>query len=861
MKFVVLFFIFIFLLGWLKQANIVATDLHLTSREYLRLQVTLPSLWVADGVVGLGEYSLTTLWGWPLNVFFGLISWLGISQKWSLILFGLAPVLGLGALAMVRLSGWTAAAVYLVNTYILLLIDGGQISLALAYSLLPLCFYFYRQNLMVPTWRRKFAFVGAVVALSITDIRIIYFLLILMILSFVYDLLFYRRMYLFENIRLGLLTSFVLVIIHAYWLSPALLVRKPQLPVGYDQANQVSFLTFANWKHAILLQQPHWYRNVFGQTVPPNKLFLVFPTLTLLGLVLSSDKKKMGYWLAIAVIGIFLAKGNSEPGGQIYIWLFEKFPGFSMFRDPTKFYFLIAFGYSILIGEVVKKYKIIALLLVVFLLYLTYPVYSGKMTGTFSQPRFENEYRQLNSFLGSDSTFGRILWVPSKSPLGESWYQHPGLEGFRLTSQRPFTSAVVGTYETMNWLRDASYSGQLLSIAGVKYVIYPPLDPLREEMKPDQVAYHQLFQSQLENTDWAKKTYQFGQLKTIETKSYQDLFWLPAKTWFVVGSDEILTTGIDLSKEAVIFTENNPGTLAQINRFPTARIKLYRKNPIDAAAALLPESSLIFPARQLKNDPNAAGWPASRSLGEGWWKRNSLDFLWWRDFLQTKYGLDNQDFDFGGGWGVGEGSKQLIVNSSEFMEGKILLARVMTSPRGGAIKFFQKGKLIGQADTLISSPGRKTIVLAGKQHEYDRAEFGWSEIGKLETGEITVQTQGDINAVNVLAVVNENQWQELKNKANEMISRKPEKTGLATVSYRKVSPAHYKVRLDGNGPQVLVFSQTFDPLWTANGQGSIEAYGFLNAFPVAGSGEYDIYFTPQKYVWTQWIWDKINKTK
>ena len=849
--FTILVLIFILLIGGLKQGNIVATDLHLASREYLQSLVSMPSLWKADGVVGLGEYAITTLWSWPMNVFFGVVSWLGISQKWSFILFGLGPILGLGTLAMVRLSGWAAAIVYLANTYILLLIDGGQISLALAYSLLPLCFYLFKQTLYEAKVKNILQFSVSLWLLSVFDVRIVYFLVILVLLNFIYDLFINHKLLFLNHVRIGLVTGIILVALHAYWLLPAFLVRNPQLPPGYDQASQVSFLTFANWKHALLLQQPHWHRNVFGQIVPPNKLFLVFPVLAILGFALSTDKKKMGYWLAIAIVGIFLAKGNSEPGGRVYIWFFENVPGFKLFRDPTKFYFLIALGYSLLIGEVVKKYKIVALLLVIFLLYLTYPVYSGRMTGTFSKQRFEADYLFLNQFINRDSQWGRVLWVPGKAPLGETWLHHSSLESWRLISLRPFASAVVGTYETMNWLRDATYSGQLLSIIGVKYVIYPPLDPLREEMKPDKVAYYQLFQSQLESAGWAKKTKIFGQLKAIETKSHQDLFWVPAKTWFVVGSDEMLTTGIDLSQEALVFAENNPGTLAQINRLPAARIKLYRKNPIDAATALLPASGFIFPARQLKNDTDHSGW----------WKRDSLDFLWWRDFLQTKYNLDNQDFDYKGGWAMGEENVKLQISNDKFKKGNVLLARVMKSPKGGTVKFFQKGKLIGQVNTLISSLGKKNIVLAGKSMEYDRAEFGWSEIGEIGDGEIEIRTAGAINTVNVLGVADTNKWQELKSQANEMIFQEPEKTEPATVSYRKISPAHYKVRLESKSAQVLVFGQTFDPLWTANNHGSVEAYGFLNAFPTTGSGEYDVYFTPQKYVWIQWIWDKISETK
>ena len=850
--FTALVLVFLLLIGGLKHGNLVATDLHLANREYLQSLISLPSMWRADGVVGLGEYAITTLWSWPMNVFFGIVSWAGISQKWSLILFGLGPVLVLGALAMVRLSGWAAAIIFLANTYILLLIDGGQISLALAYSLLPLSFYLFKQVLPEAKLKYILQFSASVWLLSVFDIRVVYFLVILVLLNFVYDLLVNHKSYFLNYMKIGLVTGIILAALHAYWLLPALLVRKPQLPLGYDQASQVSFLSFANWKHTLLLQQPHWYRNVFGQTVPPNKLFLVLPILACLGFALSSDKKKWGYWLVVAILGIFLAKGNSGPGGQIYIWLFEHVPGFKLFRDPTKFYFLIAFGYALLIGEAVKKYKIVALFLAGFLLYLFYPIYSGKMTGMFSQPRFEADYLALNQFISKDAQWGRILWVPGKAPLGETWQQHPSLEGWRLIPLKPFSSAVVGSYETMNWLRDATYSGQMLSLAGVKYVIYPPLDPLREEMKPVQITYHNLFQRQLETAAWSKETHQFGQLKIIQTKSNLDMFWVPAKTWFVVGSDEVLTTGIDLSQEALIFAENNPGMLAQIKRLPTARIKLFRKTPLDVTAALLPESNLMFPARQLKNDPDSLGW----------WKRDSLDFLWWGSFLQDKYSLDNQDFDYQGGWAVAEGmDKRFMMNDVGCRSSCTLLARVMSSPQGGVMKFFQKGKLIGQVNTLISNPERKNIVLAGQPREYDRAEFGWSEIGEVRSGGIEISATGGINAINVLGVADTSEWPALKNQAQELISRKPSKTEVATMNYNRLSPAHYKVQVESKSPQVLVFSQTYDPLWTANNQGSVEAYGFLNAFPIAGSGEYDIYFKPQKYVWMQWIWDRISETK
>ena len=73
-------------------------------------------------------------------------------------------------------------------------------------------------------------------------------------------------------------------------------------------------------------------------------------------------KKQIRFFLILSLLGVFLAKGSNEPFGQIYIWLFEHIPGFVMFRDPTKWYMLIAVSYSVLIPYSI--YKIVNIIIV-----------------------------------------------------------------------------------------------------------------------------------------------------------------------------------------------------------------------------------------------------------------------------------------------------------------------------------------------------------------------------------------------------------------------------------------------------------------------------------------------------------------
>lgn len=58
----------------------------------------------------------------------------------------------------------------------------------------------------------------------------------------------------------------------------------------------------------------------------------------------------MQFFALLALLGVFLSKQVAPPGGVIYKILFEYFPGFSAFREASKFFVLIAMSYSVMIA-------------------------------------------------------------------------------------------------------------------------------------------------------------------------------------------------------------------------------------------------------------------------------------------------------------------------------------------------------------------------------------------------------------------------------------------------------------------------------------------------------------------------------
>ncbi|MFH1863980.1 MAG: hypothetical protein ABIJ85_03710, partial [bacterium] len=390
----------------------VANDLHFLYPAGLEANFSLPTTF-SDFEVGngLGERTIFSMWFWPVRTAFAILGKFGISFTYSMIILAFVPMLALAALGIYRLLGeykigrWGKTAgtlFYLLNTYFLLLVDGGQINLAITYALLPWAFLYIKRAISVLSIKSVLKALLPLWGISIFDPRALLILAILILLKFLIDI-FYKNMeakMLLNYLLLGVFLLVSMLALHFYWILPAWFARGGILPATYERVSQVSFLSFANIGHSLILEAPHWYKNVFGQIAPIEAKFFLIPILVFLAPILRKKDKVVGFWLIVAVVAVFLSKGSIPPLGQIYSWLFSNVPGFSFFRDPTKFFFLTALSYSVLIGVTINQLdkrfgRVVPLLLMFYLLLLAAPVYMGKMTGVFSKPINQKEYLTL----------------------------------------------------------------------------------------------------------------------------------------------------------------------------------------------------------------------------------------------------------------------------------------------------------------------------------------------------------------------------------------------------------------------------------------------------------------------------------
>ncbi len=857
--FAILFWVF-----WLPGPR-VATDYYLSTSEIVK-DYTFPWGWRENSSDGLGTYTVGTLWSQPIHLLSRILLELNISVVWItkilLILFLAAGFFSikrlLGYLQIKGMAKYTGVLFYLLNTYFLLLIDGGQLSLAFVYCLVPLCIYFYLKTMSEQSTKNRLNFIASLLTVSFLDIRFVFLLFLIFFIHILFSMAKTTKntkLKLFKNIFItGILTVIFLILAHIYWILPTFFSHSIQLPQTYERSSQVDFLSWSSLAHSLFMQQPHWYKNIFGNISNVGLEFSMIPILVFLTIILKRKDKVVGFWLIIAILGIFLSKGSKEPFGGIYTWAFTNIPGFSLFRDPVKFYLLTALSYSILISisiseiskfDTSKKFinrlvKLIPILTLVYLILLAWPLYFKQMTGMFSEPSYEQEFFQQSEILSKDFGFSRIVWIPVQKPLGFASTNHPSIGAIRLSQKRPFEVGITGTYETLNFLRDTPFMGEIFDIAGIGYINYPYLDVKRDEMSFDNRKYFYTFLNQLSKLSWLEKVPE-SKIPLFKTTHHQDRFFIAPNVWWVIGSDKIYneatkSSNLKLANNALIFSEEYSGLGAEISNLPNVKIILQNKTAIDLAASFI-QKTLIFPAKQLKFDPD---------LNSGWWKREASDLINWRDFLQSKYGINNQDFDLGGGWAVGEGNKQLKIEVSKkgkesLREGNVLLARVMESTRSGSLSFYQDDQLIGTLNT-----------------EKEGNNIRWFEIGQLRKsdGQLRILSFGDINVVNALAILDAKDWQVLKNKAvllkgrimdfNEMNASS---SGVPKISYQKINPTKYVVNINGlTKSSLLIFSQNYDRSWKINNQEPLPIYSLLNGFAVNTDGRYVIEFEPQKYI-------------
>ncbi len=222
---------------------------------------------------------------------------------------------------------------------------------------------------------------------------------------------------------------------------------------------------------------------------------------------------RIPYFALLALAGAFLAKGSNPPFGEVYLWLFDRVPGFNLFRDPSKFYIYVALAFSILIPfgvQEVGKKKIFAILFILFWAFTIREALFGQLAGTFKPMPVSQEYVNFKDFFISQPEPFQTLWIPERQRFGFRSLLHPALDA-RLLSKQSSVSGIL------DWITREDTKKELDDLR-VRFMVVP-FDARKELFLTDRVydeaLYNKVIQ-ELDSLSWVKRIDRFAPIMLYE---------------------------------------------------------------------------------------------------------------------------------------------------------------------------------------------------------------------------------------------------------------------------------------------------------------------------------------------------------
>jgi hypothetical protein len=385
---------------------------------------------------------------------------------------------------------------YSLNTYVFVLMsEAGHINTGLAYSIAPLTLAFFISLLKEQKWSTAILS-GLILSIeTIFDIRLSYITIFLIIFAYIFLLIKRKnisntRTFKFNSIIKLLLPFVVTFLIHSYWILwviPTFIMNNLNI-TPHNAYEWVHYLSFQSISNALTTFHPFWGERIQYFTKQPiSILFYFFPFFFFFPLLINRKDKYILYFTLISIFSAFLVKGSEKPFAIIYTWLFEYFPGFSMFRESQKFFAPLMLANSVLFGisigliyQLINKirFKMKKLISCLFLLitllgvfYSVKPAITQKIQGTFNTESLPINYVLLEEYLENDKEFSRVLWLPYLQKFSYYSEIHPAV--FYNNFQNDIFSWLQQNKEDINIFFDKPYIKDLLSITSIKYIIVP----------------------------------------------------------------------------------------------------------------------------------------------------------------------------------------------------------------------------------------------------------------------------------------------------------------------------------------------------------------------------------------------------
>ncbi len=511
-------------------------------------------------------------------------------------------------------------------------------------------------------------------------------------------------------------------------------------------------------------------------------IFITFliPILSFCSLVFKTKRREKIFFSFLALLGIFLAKGANSPFGFVFQFLYDKIPGFSIFREPfAKFTLIHVFSFSLLLGFFAQDFteflvsknkellaKLFPFLIIILVLLSSYPLLSG--ANIQDETWYQNSLNSLfvkvpqyweeaGSWFDQENSSSRIMLFP-KSYYGQTHNWETGISTGDPVAlyflKNPLIRTPSISVSPQNRLANITY--QMLFL-GKKADLFPYLDLFavdyvlqQNSVTPNNQAgiFDPLIMQQiLENQKSLKLIKSFGSLSLYSNQnsnqpsfvkdiSALDVYQVIRET----GSKQVYQPKI------LIFVDGKVESLLDLLSF----------------SAYDPDFAYVFSQDYSKTAKEAE-------------KVSSIFFINLKDKIQASNDQENTFvFDI-----LKESNYQLLINEYLF-----------------------ENKDLG-VEYYLTLNDKKLLVP-------QKVSSGWRSIdlGLLKPGQNILRTNLPVEKITQDYLTSpfwlvENQIQAPVLETTEQI-----------ISFEKINPSSYRVTVNkGTGPYLLVLSETFNENW------------------------------------------------
>ena len=798
------------------KSTLVWGDAPFFTHEGLKELVKEPYIWTSRNQ-SFGGVNLL-LWLYPIMFIYGFLHKLfsfSNSELLKIIFYFPSIILSVLTSSMLakflkfkRVGIFFTSLFYSLNTYFILLIDGGQVGVALAYSIFPLSILSLK--LLSESFKRKSFLLAVISSLLITLIDFRISLISFLMVSLWIFIENYKNFKLLSKKIIALFLVFLICIsINLYWIFPLLRIENTNL------STSVTDLKFTSLLNSLLLYQPHWPINQFGKITPPPFYFILLPIIIFLPLTFKKDSKYLNF-VFLFLIFAFLTKGATNPLGIIYEKLVKTSSIGIVFRDSSKFFIPLFLLASLVIGKNLqtKSSKIIIVIIYFYLIFTVHDALTGNIKGVLTEKSIPKDIQIINDNLKSEKNFARTLWFPKISNYAFQSQKSEAISAVDLINLRPFSYQNTGT-DVFNFIYKSSYQSWF-ELLGIKYIIldhWANIQPIEEEIKNNK---------NLELVNWNTN------LEIFKTKNPFPEIFSSKKIIAVIGNDDVATP-----KNPFIFFEDgklDPLSLKDVDK--ESVLLIYNHSNQDDLTMSFLQKFFISP---------------TNFSSSNWSTYSTEDYLKWKyELLINNFKFKDFDYSKGIAFSTNQNEKINFKFNNKNNQNFYLAVRSLQTGTE-EIKFNSESWQIG----------------SNTEH------LKWFIKGPIkinDTNNLSIINKNGISVLNTVSLIPEEDYQKAKQYANDYINtfsilnlndQSDEKqflnllneNGFKDVEFQKMNPVSYKINSDA-GNQWIILSYNFNPNWALfNGSDFISpvpVYSMINGFYMKkGRTKGDIIFKPQ----------------